>query len=242
MLSVVIPALNEEKYLPLLLDSLKRQKYQDFEMIVADAKSNDKTREIALENGCHVIEGGLPACGRNNGARKVSGDWILFLDADVVLPPEFLIKAMAEIKGRKLDIASALINPLSDKKIDKVFHRAYNAYAVMTRSFYPHAPGFCIFIRKKIHDQIGGFNELIKLAEDHDYILRASHVGKFGLLKTVRVPVSVRRFDRDGHVNIAMKYLACEAHRIFLGPVEKNFFHYQFGHYQENEKNKHAKK
>lgn len=230
LLSVIIPTYNEEKYLPRLISSLKRQSFKDFEIIVADAKSTDKTRSIAAKAGCLVVSGGLPACGRNQGAAVAKGEWLLFLDADVILPPDFLDKAMNEIKKKKLDVASAPIQPLSDKKIDKLFHEAYNVYAKATTVVYPHAPGFCIFAKKKIHEAMGGFSERVKLAEDHDYVVRASRRGKFGLLKSVRIPVSVRRFDRDGRANIAMKYLACEAHRILLGPVKSDIFNYRFGH------------
>ena len=52
ILSIVIPTYNEEEYLPKLLESIKMQSYSDYEIIVADANSNDKTREIAEECGC----------------------------------------------------------------------------------------------------------------------------------------------------------------------------------------------
>ena len=61
MLSIIIPTLNEESYLPKLLNSIKKQDFQDYEMIVADAGSKDKTIEIALASGCKISSGGLPA-------------------------------------------------------------------------------------------------------------------------------------------------------------------------------------
>lgn len=76
--SIVIPTYNEEEYLPKLLESIKMQSYDDYEIIVADANSNDRTREIAEEYGCIVVEGGLPAVGRNNGAKVAKGEIILF--------------------------------------------------------------------------------------------------------------------------------------------------------------------
>ena len=69
ILSIIIPTYNEEEYLPVLLESIKEQSFDDYEVIVADANSTDKTREIAKEYGCIVVDGGLPAVGRNNGAR-----------------------------------------------------------------------------------------------------------------------------------------------------------------------------
>jgi glycosyltransferase involved in cell wall biosynthesis len=56
MISVIIPARNEEKNLPELLESLKNQTYKKkFEIIVVDGKSKDRTREIAKSYGCRVI-------------------------------------------------------------------------------------------------------------------------------------------------------------------------------------------
>lgn len=239
MISIVIPTLNEERYLPLLLESLRRQTLKDFEVIVADAGSTDGTREAALLWGCRVIEGGLPAKGRNCGVRAAKGEWIVFLDADVVLPHDFLERALTEIRRRRLDIASPFIAPLNGKKIDKFFFGVYNWYSMLTRPVYPHAPGFCIFARRDLHEAIDGFNEATVLAEDHDYVLKASRTGKFGLLRRIRVPVSMRRFDKDGRVNIAFKYMAAEAHRIFLGPINSDVFRYRFGHYHERSGRRH---
>jgi len=69
----------------------------------------------------------------------------------------------------------------------------------------------------KIHRKSGGFNEKIKLGEDIDYVHRLSKIAKFGLLRNVCIPVSVRRLDEDGRFKIVVKYVAAEVHLIFLG-------------------------
>lgn len=233
MLSIVIPTFNEEKFLPYLLESLKKQTFRDFEIIVADNLSTDATRSIALKAGARLVKGGLPARGRNHGAKVAQGEWLLFLDADVILPPDFLEKSVAEIKKRNFSITSCLIRPLSDRKIDKLLHDTANWYLWTTKKFFPHAPGFCIFVKKELHRSLGGFDEKIKLAEDHDYVLRASRIAHFGFLQNVRIPVSVRRLDKDGRFNISIKYLAVEAHLVFLGPIYSNVFNYKFGHFSD---------
>ena len=58
-ISVIIPTLNEEKYLPILLHSLKQQTFRDFEVIVADAGSTDKTKEVAEGLGAKLVPGGM---------------------------------------------------------------------------------------------------------------------------------------------------------------------------------------
>ena len=83
--SIVVPTKNEEAYLPILLASLRGQTFQDFEIIVADAHSTDRTREIALQAGAKVVDGGMPGPGRNRGAAVAQGEIIFFFDADVIL-------------------------------------------------------------------------------------------------------------------------------------------------------------
>ena len=231
MLSIIIPTFNEAKLLPRLLMSLQKQSFRDFEIIIADNHSTDATRLISQKVGAKIVDGGLPAIGRNNGARLAHGEWLLFLDADVVLPPNFLKEAMKEINNSRFSAASCLIKPLSERRIDKFLHSIVNIYFKATETIFPHAPGFCIFAKREIHESIGGFNEKIKLAEDHDYVFRINKVGKFGFLHRVQIPVSVRRLDKDGRFNISVKYLAVEMHLIILGPIYSNIFNYKFGHF-----------
>lgn len=240
MLSIIIPTYNEEEYLPFLLRSIEAQSYTDFEVIVADNGSTDATVKIAEEAGARMVPGGNPAEGRNSGAAVAQGENLLFLDADVILPdPWFLQMTIAEFEKRQLGSATCRIHPLSEKKVDKVFHEFFNYFMWVTSATRPHAPGFCIFAKKDMHERIDGFNEDIKLAEDHDYVHRAGKIAKFGLLKTYKIPVSVRRFERDGRLNIAMKFLMCELYMRTKGPVTSDIFNYTFGHdTEEKEKEK----
>ncbi len=84
-ISVVVPTLNEEKYLGRLLGSLSKQTFKDFEIVISDCASQDSTREIAKKypKVRIVIEKkkGISA-GRNAGARVAKGKILVFLDAD----------------------------------------------------------------------------------------------------------------------------------------------------------------
>lgn len=229
--SIIIPTFNEECFLPTLLSSLKKQSVSPREIIIADAFSVDNTREVAKSFGCKVVDGGLPAKARNNGARKATGEILLFLDADVALPTYFLEKTFKEMTNRKLDIASCFVTPKSRLKIDKFLHQFANQYMKFTQKFHPHIPGFCIFVKKTTHNSISGFDESLVLAEDHDYVKRAKKIGRFGYLKSFKIPVSVRRLSQDGRMKIALKYIAIELHLIFVGKIKSNIFNYKFGHY-----------
>ena len=230
-LSIVVPTFNESGFLPYLLKSIQKQTGVDFEIIIADNQSKDATRKIALSYGANIVDGGLPSRARNNGARAARADIVLFLDADVILPAsDFLAKSLLEFEKRKLDVATCNFFPISKNTVDILMHQVANFYMKEVSPLAPHAPGFCIFVRKNIHETIGGFNEEVKLAEDHDYVKRSGKIARFGYLKSYPILVSVRRLERDGRFNVALKYILCEAHMILKGPVKSDIFKYRFGY------------
>lgn len=239
-LSVVIPAKNEERCLPILLDGLKAQTIVPNEIVVADAGSTDKTREEALAHNCVVVAGGLPGAGRNAGALLATGEWLLFLDADVQLcDPKFIEHALIEIENRQLDLASPDVHLLGGNLVDKVGHYLYNRYVRMWGAKLPHAPGFCIFIRRSLFEKVGGFDTSITLAEDHELAQRAGRLGRFGILNSPGICVTDRRFRRDGSWRVAIKYIFGELHMIFLGPIRHERFNYEFGYDEDNRRDVH---
>jgi len=238
MLSVIIPTLNEEKYLPLLLESIKKQDFKprtrtssvrgmDYEIIVADAGSTDKTVEIAKSYGCKVVVGGLPAKGRNEGAKVAQGDIFLFLDAEVVLSENFIEKALSEFKERKLGIASCGLEPITGNKIYKLsYDLLYNWPVRFLENVFPYASNF-ILVKREVHQRIKGFDEEIKLAEDHSYARKAAEITKFGFLKSVKLTLSPRRFQYEGWLWISMKYYFCNFYNVFFGDVRSDIFKYE---------------
>jgi glycosyltransferase involved in cell wall biosynthesis len=88
--SIVIPALNEEQYLPGLLESIERQfagRSTDYEVLVADNGSVDRTRLIAEEQGAKVVfcDGLTVGAARNRATEEADGEVLVFLDADMQL-------------------------------------------------------------------------------------------------------------------------------------------------------------
>lgn len=196
-ISIVIPAYNEEKYLPRLLKSIKQQKGVSYEVIVADANSKDRTKEIAGEFGCKIVKGGLPPVGRNSGAKYARGKYLLFLDSDAMIPENYLKRAIGEMKERNLDLATSTIIPISDKLIYKIMHNISNICLKIISKVAYQTPGYCIFITAKQFREIGGFRDVP--FEDIELSNRVK--GKFGIL-SLSIYLSVRRIEKEGILHI----------------------------------------
>src|SRR5215469_6856568 len=114
LVSVVIPARNEQASLGGCLESLVPQSGVAFEILVVNDHSSDRTAEIAGSfPGVRVIEAGPLArgwTGKNNavacGAREAKGEWLLFTDADTMHLPESLSRALAEAKQNQVEMLS----------------------------------------------------------------------------------------------------------------------------------------
>ncbi|MCX6723817.1 MAG: glycosyltransferase [Candidatus Staskawiczbacteria bacterium] len=237
MLSIIIPALNEEKYLPLLLASIKEQDFSDYEIILADAGSTDKTLEIAKRYNCKIVPGGLPAKGRNEGEKVAKGELLFFVDADTILPGNFFKKTLAEFVRHKLEVASFCLAPLSKSKISSfLLNFFYNYPIILLERILPHA-AMGIIVKKNLFEKLGGFDEDVKLAEDH-YLARQAvklFKARFGIIKSAKLFISDRRFKTDGWVLTGIKFFLCELYMIFLGPVKSDIFNYRFDHYDKAE-------
>jgi len=224
MLSIIIPTKNEEKYLPILLSQIKKQNFFDYEIIVADAGSQDKTVEIAKSFGCKVVKGGLPAKGRNEGAKVAKGEIFLFMDADnIYLPDGFLEKLISEFKRRNLGVASFPIYPKGNL-IDKICYFLYNKFVEIFQNWTAFATN-SVLIKREVFEKVGGFDEEVKIGEDHDLAKRAAKISKFGFIKTEPVLTSARRFERDGRLKTYLIYILAGLHMFFFGPVKRDFFY-----------------
>jgi len=229
--SVIIPTLNEEELLPNILEDLQNQSLNDYELIVADAGSRDRTPEVAKEYDATIVKGGIPAVGRNNGAKIATGEFLFFLDADVRIPNTFLENAYDEIEERYLDLATCELVPLSEHPLDTFLHDFVNFSIKLSQFSNPHAPGCCILVSRRLYHRIGGFDETLKLAEDHNFARRASRFRSLRVLGSTRISLSVRRLEKEGRIGLTRKYLQVELHRIFLGEIKDELFEYEFGNF-----------
>ncbi|MCS7239675.1 MAG: glycosyltransferase [Candidatus Bipolaricaulota bacterium] len=230
-LSIVIPTLNEEDYLPGLLESITSQAWKDYEIIVSDAGSSDDTVRIAEHYGAKVVVGPKrgPGYGRNRGAEMAQGELLLFLDADVRLPgKDFLRKAVEEFERRALGAAGFYIRAWDGHIGHRLLFLFGNALFWATQRIDPHVPGWAILVRKELHQKIGGFDETPAFREDHDYISRIRRHGKIGFLRVGPIFGSTRRFATEGTLRTLAIYLYTELARPF-GRIPYDRFRYTFG-------------
>lgn len=233
MISVVIPAYNEEKFIATALESLAAQKLDEpLEVIVADAHSKDKTRE-AVESfrgkfaNLAIVDGGMPAVGRNRGAEASSGNPIVFLDADMALPdPVFLARNMEYFRKHDLAAATTKLVPQSKNWLDHLFVGFYNMI-LWPAAFVRPLGAMCIVASREAYEKSGGYPEDVIMAEDHDFVLRCSKFGKYRILP-VAAHFHVRRFIKEGRVRLVLVYLKATILRVFTGPIKK--FKYEFGY------------
>jgi len=222
--------------LPRLLDSIKAQEFNDYEIIVADAHSTDKTRDVAAEYGCRVVDGGLPAAGRNAGAAAAQGEFLFFLDADVVLPQGFIRNVYNEMQDRYFDLATCEIRPLSDYRLDRVLHRMINLAVLLNLRLDPKAFGFCIFVTRRLFRRVNGFDETIYVAEDNDFVKRASEFSNLRYLSSAYMMVSIRRFEKEGRFAYFKKGIKLNLYRTFRGEIRNDeVVKYEFENFEKPE-------
>jgi len=224
-LSIIIPAYNEEKNIGMLLQSIKRQEGVNFEVIVSDAQSTDNTSKIVKSFGYRVVKGGLPAKGRNCGAKLAKGDILLFLDADTILPNDFLRNALKEFSDRNLDIAGVNLIPISYKRLDHFLHDLYNLIQRASHKIDPLLSGACILIKKKVFIDVGCFDETLMVAEDHALARKAKKKKyNIGILKNF-ILLDVRRLDKEGRHVFISKLFYLWFQRLF-GEIKKSKIKY----------------
>ena len=234
ILSIIIPTYNEEEYLPVLLDSIESQSFTDYEVIVADANSTDKTREIAEAYGCIVVDGGLPAVGRNNGAQIAKGDYLLFLDSDLELTDDYLRDVLYEFRMEHLGIAITQMLPMSNKIEDKLFHEFANYFMIGVEKIKPHGAGcYGIISRKELHDECRGFDESLTFGEDTDYIERLAKKEKFKVLRNAKIGVSTRRLEEEGITTLIRQYGKSTVNDFLGKRTDASEINYNFGHDSE---------
>ncbi len=224
-LSFVIPAYNEEFYLPACLESIQAQighLGDQVEIIVVNNASSDRTREIALSYpGVRVVDEmrkGLPYA-RQAGFLASSGDLIANVDSDSRLTPGWVSQVLeafsqAERRGQSLVALSGPVEyydltPSQMVNVQLFYLLAFvlyclNRYILRAGSM---VQGGNFVLERRALESIGGFNtDIAFYGEDTDIARRMNRLGKVVFTFSLKMYSSARRLKKEGMLRIGWRY------------------------------------
>jgi len=218
MISVIIPTLNEVKYVGKLLSQFTpeiRKKY-DLEIIVSDGGSTDGTVELVKKYVDLLIlhdskDRQTIAEGRNKGAFNSKGEILFFINADTYIKDidNFFGTITSELKNPNVVALTCKvsISPLEEKLSDKIFHTFHNYYfATLNYLGIGMGRGECHIIKREKFFEVNGYNENIIAGEDFELFTRLAKVGKIKFLHKLRVYESPRRYRRYGYLKVMVSW------------------------------------
>lgn len=216
MISVVIPAYNEEDAIGVCLSSLVKQKYdKPFEVVLVDNNSTDRTIEVAKKFSkkltLKIIEEKRQGRGsaKWRGAKEASGDIFAYLDADTraladwlsTIDNAFLDPRIAAISGswRVYDLP---------KGFTRWFLHTFQEVAMLPITLilmHPNLNGMNMAFRKSIYKKSGGFDRSLNVHDDFDLARRIGRVGRIKYIRKLRVLTSGRRY-KNGIIRGILSY------------------------------------
>jgi glycosyltransferase involved in cell wall biosynthesis len=205
-ISIVIPAFNEELYIGKTLehinnakDYLQNKSARPVEIILVDNASTDRTAEIAEGLGAKVIHEPVRNIGqvRNVGAKLATGDTLVFIDADVLVPKNILWRI-----GETMDSPECAGGAVTiDHRPKRFLIKLYLGFWKILGNLFDMAQGGTQFCRRSIFMELNGYDESLYMGEDIDFYWRLTKLAKskrlrLCCLKDVEVVPSARRFDQ----------------------------------------------
>ncbi len=230
--SIIIPTLNEERYIASLLSDIFAQTMSPREVIVVDGGSRDKTCELVRQfSGVRLfcIEPSV-AIQRNFGAKVARGSILFFLDADTRLKPNFLEKSLGEFLRRGLDIACPLYFPYFSSARLAFFYTCFNFVLFIAQYFSPAGAG-SLMVFADVFRESGGFDSRFRF-EDIELIRRIAEEHRFRMLYR-RLVVSPRRFETYGFMRTGLMYAKLAFLFALNDHSAANRVKYPMGEYQK---------
>ena len=220
--SVIIPTLNEEKFVSKLLTSLREQSVKNFEVIVVDGHSKDRTvfevKKFAARLPLTVVIGNTGvSCQRNLGATIAKAQWLVFVDADSVLFPHFFDRIGAFIDATHTRFFTTWLKSDGDEPADAIagflLNMGIEGGVLIER---PWAPGPLTIVRRDVFRLVGGYNETVTYGEDHELGVSIYRRGvPFDILREILYIHSFRRYRQEGTFKVMNRGLKSTLKIIF---------------------------
>ncbi len=202
-ISIIIPAYNEENFIEKCINSVKKQKTKlNYEIIVVDNNSTDKTKEIAKKQNIKIINEKKQGVGaaRKTGTEHAKGEIVVHIDADTILYPNHLERVWKYFKEDKelACLGGQFVfyhAPLWKNIFRKVFYKPLALFGrILSRGVIGPTGGNMAF-RKDLYEKTEGFDLSLKFAEDVDICQKFKQYGKIRVDFDLKVKVSSRRFQ-----------------------------------------------
>jgi len=200
--SIIIPAFNEEAYLPETLASVFTAIEGTpgmAEVVVVDNNSTDRTAKIARTMGARVVPEPINqiARARNTGARAARGRWLIFVDADTTLTAPLLSKALENLKSGRIAGGGTIVD--LDRPLEQTAQSALDTWNRMSRLFNI-AAGCFVYCTKEAFEAIGGFSQRVYASEEiwfsiHMQLWARRHGKRFRVIHDQPVVTSIRKLD-----------------------------------------------
>lgn len=227
-ISIIIPTLNEEDYLPNTLESIKNQNFKDYELIIADSFSEDSTLDIAKKFRAKIIKTPKkgPGAARNAGAKIAEGEILLFLDADTIFTESNCLEELDKKFKKDVNIALFLFEP-SNRNLGILLSYKLMKFGAIFGELInrPFTPGFSQIIKRESFNKVKGYDESINVCEDLDLSLKIKEQcgGKFICIKP-EVINSARRSEKMGLLKTIKFYALPIFYTTFLRKKPKHKF------------------
>lgn len=237
LISIIIPALNEEKFLPNLLQDLVDQQDKDFEVLLIDGHSIDKTVQKAeefkknLNLSIYEVKKRNAAFQRNYGAQHATGKYVVFIDADTRLTKNFTKNLRKDLKQN----LSLILIPqyLSHEKFFQstaVLSALNLLIEASQKTNKALAIAVCLIFERNFFLHLNGFDEKVVFAEDCEIVRKAKKAGvNARILKKTSVMLSMRRFQKEGVVTSLGKSLMGTIQGLSQDGLKKKIFEYEMG-------------
>lgn len=199
--SIIIPAYNEEKTIARTIKSLKMQSYKNFEIIVVDNNSKDKTKEIAsryAKTTTETKQGYISAVKR--GVSEATGDILTFCDADSFYKKNWLKKMVKAFKNKRTVAVYGTAMFYDTNIITSLLSTLfYSGFLIISKIMgLDNTAGFNFLFRKNAYEKAGGYDENWKSGSpDIEFGTRLKKLGRVSLKMTI-VMTSSRRFKKGG--------------------------------------------
>ncbi|MFA5296067.1 MAG: glycosyltransferase [Methanoregulaceae archaeon] len=217
MISVVVPAYNEEQNIRACLESLEGQTFprDQYEVIVVDGGSKDRTREIAAEYADLVFIQTAKKVGgaRNDGALKAAGEILATTDADCIIPPDWL-EVIAQAFARDPETVQLYgpVVPMEGGIKNHIFLALANNFSRFGyyTSLFSYTLGCNTAFRKEAFLEAGMYRT-IDAGDDLEIARRMRTLGKVRFENRMRVVFSMRRYDQFGTIRSLYEWVAIVA-------------------------------